>query len=112
MPFDATPIETKPDVFSLEGLIAWLEKQPSKTVYCYMDRGRCLAAQFNALCGRGYFPAKSAWDLKLWFNSNGRLGSVAPDAFENYLEGIAVCGEHNFGAALTRAKKLLAERAS
>jgi len=24
MPFDATPIESKPDVFSLDGLIAWL----------------------------------------------------------------------------------------
>lgn len=46
MPFDPTPIETKPDVFSLEGLIAWLEKQPATLTYDYTSPRKCLLSRY------------------------------------------------------------------
>ena len=36
----------EPDVFSLEGLIAWLERQPEETLYDYLDSSDCLGARY------------------------------------------------------------------
>lgn len=43
--------EVKADPFSLESLIAWLEKQPAAKVYCYTDNGDCLLAQYFTAMG-------------------------------------------------------------
>jgi hypothetical protein len=50
MPFDANPIrgvETKPEPFTLDSLIGWLEtKNPAET-YCWMKTGDCLFALYG-----------------------------------------------------------------
>ncbi len=93
MPFDSKDfVETKPDVFSLEGLIAWLETQDPATTYCWVDGGHCLLAQYAKAVGSTY--------LKVTVGLNGgRHGE--PD-------GIAILRPWTYGAALERARKLLA----
>jgi hypothetical protein len=90
-------LETR-DPFTLESLIAWLEKQPANKVYCYGDLGSCLAARYNASIGRRYsvaiLPLKSSDDK----------------TFDEKLERIAVMGPHTFGAALERARAALQQR--
>lgn len=39
------------DIFSLEGLIAWLEKQPARMEYCYLDNGDCLLGRYFTAMG-------------------------------------------------------------
>lgn len=58
MPFDGktfapAPAETKPDVFSLDGLIAWLEKQPPETEYNFKDTRDCLLCRYFRAMGLG-----------------------------------------------------------
>ena len=38
--------QTKADLFKIETLIAWLEKQPAETVYCWHNSRTCLIAQY------------------------------------------------------------------
>ena len=45
---DRNWVETKPEVFSLEGLIAWLEVQDKDKAYCYLDADHCLMGQYCA----------------------------------------------------------------
>jgi hypothetical protein len=105
MPLDDTTgflkaMETKPDVFSLEGLIAWLEKQSPETRYNYdcVD-GSCLLGLYLAAHGFGmdYYCEISCVGTAV-ANIGGGVawgGPVAPKTL---------------GAALDRARKLLAER--
>lgn len=121
MPFDIdpqyveTPAEVKPDVFSLDGLIAWLEKQPADIEYCYRDHGRCLAAQFNAACCREY-KVPAAGLIVCFHDGEWRVDvdALCHADFPLQLEKIAVNTPHIFGEALIRAKALrvLAERQS
>ena len=94
--FDGLPekYETKPGVFSPEGLIAWLETQDPTTQYDYHDcSGHCLIAQY--LAAHGY----------LWGDNHyGRFMSGVDRA------DIACTFPMTFGAALERARKLLAAR--
>jgi hypothetical protein len=46
MPFDATPIETPIDTFTLDGLIAWLATQDPNTRYEFNDGNDCLITRF------------------------------------------------------------------
>lgn len=100
--FDNTPAqeaETKPDVFSLESLIAWLEKQSGGTVYCYTDHGDCLAARYFRAHGIPYVIACSVRD------PGADIEDIAQgDPFE--------MSSRTYAAALTRARKLLPERAA
>lgn len=48
---DYAPAEVEPDVFSLDGLIAWLEKQPRNEEYCYENNGHCLLARYFVAMG-------------------------------------------------------------
>jgi len=48
--FDFTP--TQPDVFSLEGLLAWLETQPGETEYNFSVVEDCLITRY--LTAHGY----------------------------------------------------------
>lgn len=118
MPYDGgayVPLtETKADPFSLESLVAWLERQDPAEVYCYGDAGRCLAAQFNLECGRKYIPPGTTvgyWAARAVFNkSDTKVYSQTGD-FVGELEAIAVSGGTSFGSALHRARTLLAARA-
>lgn len=87
-------IEVKADPFSLESLIAWLEKQPTAKEYDFCDcNGRCLLDQYAAAMG-----------LK---NESGlyvRLDAAFDGAAGFY---IAVGFPRTFGAALDRARDAL-----
>lgn len=83
-------VQTKIDPLTIEAVIAWLERQPADQVYCYMDRGRCLAAQYNASIGRHY--------------DGCALSLTGDTTFDERLERIAVMKPYTFGAALTRAR--------
>ena len=104
--------EVKADPFSLESLIAWLEKQPAEGVYCYIDSGRCLLSRYFSANG---FP--SAKITPSYLVQAGRDIPLPPDFDE-----IAV-GPHKhfpvgdapgwtFGAALDRARAALRQRTS
>ena len=43
--------EVKFDPFSLDSLVAWLEKQPAAKRYCYTDPGHCLLTQYFSAMG-------------------------------------------------------------
>jgi|SRR5882672_9604510 len=90
-------IETKADPFSLDTLIAWLEKQPADKVYCYIDNGRCLLAQYfkemgfkNALIGPYDFDCEGANSVKL----------------PRHFNEISQRWDRTFGAALKRAREV------
>lgn len=113
-PFDGTQLDTqfktelivKPDVFSLEGLIAWLETQDPETTYAFSLAQSCLVALYVEGVG-GKFQ-RDALDpeyvvgnrrLSAWTHDMGRLIDVAVDV------------PWTFGAALDRARKLAARGA-
>src|SRR5262245_32661999 len=88
---------------SLPGLIAWLETQDPNASYDYgCKTGECMVHQYLRAAGHpwktnpnNYWVAQGAID---------RNGRVDPNQ-------IAVGLPRTFGAALTRARKVLAERA-
>ena len=82
-------------------LIAWLERQPARKRYDYSDRGCCLAAQFNQLCGRKYMPSLAMCDDGSVISVKGRRNSK----FDVVLERVAMQAPHTFGAALKRARR-------
>lgn len=107
-------VQTKPDVFSLESLIAWLEKQPAKVSYKYNCNGHCMLAQYFACAG---FKNVHMWTHGFWhgdFKCPGNLGqeeAIASGRITRFPEAfneVAVCDPPTFGAALTRARAALA----
>ena len=101
MPFDsANFVETKPDVFSLEGLAAWLEKQPAEKRYCYLNTGACLLHQYVAASG---LPIQ-AMHSNCWISKDG-----TKHEYPRELNSVAV-QECTFGGALRRTRRMLAER--
>jgi len=79
------------DVFSLDSLIAWLEKQPAETAYDWYDIEGCLSC--------AYLRAQGVRDP----SGDGLLSRV----FSNHEQYHAVGRPMpwTFGAALTRARK-------
>lgn len=86
--------ETKPDVFSLESLIAWLETMPADGTYDSSSIFRCLLTQW--LLAAGCKDAR---------NESWRLGHVEP-----FCTVAAIGADRNrlrtFSAALSRARAL------
>lgn len=92
--------EVKADPFSLQSLIAWLEKQPADIPYCFTDVGHCLLAQYLNASGlpthnvnpNGFYlePKKNFVPLPWVFN---RIANGHGD------------GPSTFGGALYRARK-------
>lgn len=76
--------------FSLESLIAWLEKQPPDANYDWSDAAKCVLGQFAAAMG--------ADDAELESLS---LSNIEP--FDN----VALDSPYTFGAALERARAAL-----
>ena len=84
-------IEVKADPLSLEGLIAWLEKQPADMTYDWHDcKGACLVGIYFASIGHPW-------------------SAVSYVRFTNYDTRTHVAGTEpfTFGAALARARKAL-----
>lgn len=97
-------IEIKADPFSLDTLIAWLEKQPENKVYCYLDNGGCLLAQYFQANGH---PDAEVGGFEVWLTGSPSKRDdevILPDSFSK----IAQEGERTFGAALKRARRLRA----
>lgn len=108
MPLDSTnwsqtETETKPAVFSLEGLIAWLETQPPKTKYEFVDNKDCLLCRYFRSRGiqvYGIDPYRIHRGNDFWVDTISypfELNEIANGAIETV------------GAALSRARALLAE---
>jgi hypothetical protein len=78
----------RPDVFSMDGVIAWLETMPADRAYDYHDcRGACMYGQYMAAHGYSWSTATE----------------IQHD-FRNYVYRIAFSHPHTFGAALDRAR--------
>jgi hypothetical protein len=93
----------KPDILSLEGLVAWLEKMPAKRAYDYRNcEGRCLYGQYMASHGVE------------WKRSGASCPGLAPKEYDRFCalvyREVADEGPWTFGAALTRARKVLEQR--
>jgi hypothetical protein len=89
-------VEVRAEPFSLESLIAWLEKQPANQSYAWHCQGQCMLGQ--------------------WLRSiDPQFGEAAGNSFQYFVNGavrdfdhfsdIAVFGETTFGAALERARE-------
>lgn len=98
-------VETKPDVFKLETLIAWLEKQPADRVYNYCNPHGCLLCQYFTANG---YPNCSVAPRQL--HPNGRLGGYEVIYFSDDFERVAVGDlyrrNRTFGGSLKIAKRL------
>jgi hypothetical protein len=92
-------VQTKPDVFSLEGLIAWLEKQPAERTYCFEDNGGCLLAQYYL--SQGYSQVGIGGTS---VTLDGKYRQM-PDAFSD----IPADHPRTFGGALSRARAALSK---
>lgn len=88
------------DVMSTTSLIAWLERRDATETYCYYHTGECLLAQYF----QENYPGAMRVSTRYLYPINRPL----PDGW-NAVAGLA---PHTFGAALTRARALLAEAAS
>jgi hypothetical protein len=102
MPFDMTPVETKPDVFSLEGLIVWLEKQPEQMEYDWGRPGWCLIAKYLRAAGLDVVSVNVPGTCALVNERNPEMTEQMAD--------VAVGRPWTYGAALTRARALLGDR--
>lgn len=94
--------ETKADPFTLESLIAWLEKQPAHIAYDYTDSSNCLLCQYFRAQGFNVNTLScGGFDIK---------GSRAPDITYPYIfcKVSNAMGSETFGAALNRARTFAA----
>src|ERR1700676_290479 len=95
--------EKPADVFSLESLTAWLEKQPEDKTYNYMNcDGECLFGQYITTCG---FDWRTEVKGSRCFN-NPRLEEFKRLVYYKITEP----RPHAFGAALERPRKALASQ--
>ena len=111
---DRNWVETKPEVFSLADLVAWLETQDPTTEYDYTDISYCLVGQYTIARG-GEIVADS------YIIGGRRLSSSPIGLLEAGLHAVAAghrrglpCrwpfdSTKTFGAALERARTLLAK---
>lgn len=103
--------ETKSDLSkpSLEGLVAWLETQNPSTVYCYADIGDCLYHRYLTAIGMPVSSVGGAW----WTDLAGRKHPLPGETEFLHESPSALLPQESprtFGAALTRARAILASR--
>lgn len=94
--------DIKADPFSLESLIAWLEKQPAEGEYNYYDNCGCMLHQYFSAVNLPGLDWISGWDIVLKDGSQIRF----PRGFWE----AATHSPSTFGGALTRAREALAAR--
>jgi hypothetical protein len=102
----------KSDVLSLEGLIAWLERQPASKEYTYTDHRHCLIAQYLTASGFEVMAVSGSY-YKLM--SDGGVMHEMPEDWNYIALGsswmLVDAGKpRTFGAALKFAKDILARR--
>jgi hypothetical protein len=95
--------ETKADPFSLESLIAWLEKQPADQQYEFCEYNNCLLAQWlQSIDPKAQVTPEDGFTYRA-------LGTRV-DLWGDTFPKIAHAGDtharhrHTFGAALERAR--------
>lgn len=88
--------------FELRSLIEWLEKQPADGEYNYCDPHNCLLSQYF----RGVGLPVSQVGAFDWIDTRGVKHNL-PAGFKTTSQGIGL--HWHFGAALIRARALLAE---
>lgn len=91
------------DLFTLESLIAWLEKQPVGQTYCYTSNDHCLLQQYYTHCG---FKHVSVSRFGNWSHSSVEDMQESPAGFYR----VAIMEPWTFGAALERARAVANER--
>lgn len=92
--------EIKADPFSLESLIAWLERQPAGGTYDYCDARRCVLCQYFRAVG---FPAPIVAMNTVYPNAKLESGIKFPTSFWTVAAGVGD-RKWTFGAALKRAR--------
>jgi hypothetical protein len=93
--------EPKHDPFTLESLVAWLEKMPGEKHYCFFSQGHCLIASYLSSLG-----FRNVWVGGFTWYCDGRRRSKLPFEFRLVARELP----HTFGAALTRARAALASQ--
>jgi len=92
------------NIFSLEGLISWLEKQDPKEPYPHCSSDDCLLHRY--FTARGLPLAKKyAVDSYHWQDKSGKAHEYPKE-----LDYVAVPSPETYGAALQRARVFLAEQ--
>ncbi len=89
---------TKPDIYALETLIAWLEKMPAEMEYCYLSNRACLVAQYLQAKGFG----------RVGVDSCGFYHEGVRTPLPSIFNVIALNRPPTFGAARARARELAA----
>lgn len=100
-----TKPEVKADPFSLESLIAWLEKQPANKEYNYCDPHNCALCQYFRDAG---LEVESITRNEIR-HRDGRTTEF-PVTFSWDISNSAYRGLSTFGAALERARAVAAKR--
>lgn len=88
--------KTAVEPLSVEGLIAWLERQPAGTKYDYGCNGHCLLAT--------YLRAAHGWDPDIGGTVYRDHKSGAFGKLPAALNDIAWSGPRTYGGALKRAR--------
>lgn len=103
---DRNWVETKPEVFSLADLVAWLETQDPTTEYDYTDTSYCLV-------GKRVADSYIIGGRRLSSSSGGLLEAGLHAVAAGYRRGLPCRwpfdSTKTFGAALERARTLLAK---
>jgi hypothetical protein len=110
--------EVKTDPFTLDSLIAWLEKQPADGTYCYDSNGCCILAQYFTAMG---FKNVAIGSVKFYHGLLPRaplpraneefpveFNDIAQSATRTFPFKKWGMNRHTFGAALARARHLAA----
>ena len=92
--------EIKADPFSLESLVAWAEKQPAEKEYDFWC-DHCYLAQYFEDHG---FKIQMIGTGTVTFK-RGKMRDLPP-----HFNSIAMTKPHTFGAALERARKVMANQ--
>ena len=105
MLFDPTwEATTKPAVFSLDGLVAWLETMPADKRYNYEDcSGECLYGQYMTVHG---IP----WKESGHFHFDDAPETLPAKFCDLVYAKVACFMPHTFGAALERAGSVMQRR--
>ena len=99
--------EQRTNAFSLTSLIAWLERQDPVQEYCYSNTGECLLARYFS--ESGFNNVIMAARLFYHFPAVGSHYETV--ALPAHFNDIAKGKVRTFGAALARARALLAHAA-
>lgn len=92
----------KPDILSLDSLIAWLEQQPADETYPYSESRGCVLAQYFTAMG---LEKVTVMPYRYMAGRFDYTRKTLPEGWEGIASGFP-SGSWTFGAALKRARKL------